>query len=242
MPVLLLTRPEVASHRFLAQLTDEVRGLVRLVVSPLLEIKVLPSSLDLSDCRGVIFTSVNGVESAATMTESRGLPAFCVGEATAKAARVHGWNAEFHGVNAEAMIESLRKTPPDGPLCHLSGVHTRMDVAAHLGQSGILTRSLPVYDQALCDLTDEAKTALSCQDPVVAPIFSPRTARHFAKQNLGCAPLHLVALSAAVAEPLQKLDFESLEICESPTAKAAANCVESVLRHVSRVEGTRGAQ
>jgi uroporphyrinogen-III synthase len=239
---LLMTRPPEATDRFVAALPPAVRARLNLVVSPLLEIVTTATAIDHGDARGLIFTSVNGVAAAATLTGRRDLPCHCVGDVTAAAARAAGWAAQAVGENAEAMIAALIADPPPAPLLHLRGAHGSGDVTGRLTRAGIETRVQTIYDQRLLPLTAQAMALLDGPDPVIAPIFSPRTARQFANMARGGAPLYLVALSPAVAEPLETLAFRALDVAAHPDAVAMAALVAALALRVNRVEGGTAPQ
>ena len=60
---------------------------------PLFEIRPVAAAPDLSQARGVVFTSSNAVAVASALNARRDLPCFCVGEVTAARAADAGWPA-----------------------------------------------------------------------------------------------------------------------------------------------------
>lgn len=241
-PILLMTRTPDASARFCDQLPGDVRVRLDLCVSPLIEIAAIGGEIEFADAVAIIFTSANGVAMALRRTSRRHLPAVCVGEATTEAARVAGWQARCLGASADELVQSLLQERATGPMLHLSGIHTRGRIAERLSDAGCPTRSQPIYDQVLRPLGADAVLLLSGSRPVIAPVFSPRTARRLAEQAPVSAHLHLIALSPAVAEPLSDLAASSLDIAEYPDAASMAVCVQSVLNRLCRVESSRSAQ
>ena len=238
---LLMTRPRAASEKFVAMLSPKRLAKVRVIHSPLLDIRPLVSQIDLEDAQGIIFTSANGVTVGSRLIPDRTLPCFCVGQYTTETAKQAGWTAEFVGLNAESLIVRLLELRPESPLLHIHGTSTRGDVSETLTQLGLLTRSCTVYEQKLLDLTGEALDALRHPGQVIAPFFSPRTARQFAGQSPGAAPLWLAAMSEAVAEPLKALDFERLRVAKQPNAQSMQRAVEKLIKRASRVEGDPNA-
>ncbi len=232
-----MTRPRAASERFVAQLPTRIRSRVQVIYSPILEIKPLPVQVNDKDVRGLIFTSANAVNAAASMGVDRDLPAYCVGPATTGTAIGAGWQAQMVGQTAEELVAALLKARPDSPLLHLRGEHTRGSVAERLTESGLTVRELPVYQQRLLPLTSEAIAAASGKVPVIAPIFSPRTARQFADIWRGSAPLFVAAISAATAEPLYSLGYQRLKIAKEPTPKKMRKAIKKLVKHALRVEG-----
>ncbi|MCB1341768.1 MAG: uroporphyrinogen-III synthase [Pseudooceanicola sp.] len=237
-PVVLLTRPEAASHRFAALLPEGVR----VVIAPLIGIETAAQTLVLDNAQGIIFTSGNAVTIAAQLTIDRTLPCFCIGEATAQAARQAGWSAQAMGGDADALVQALLQTRPTPPLLHLAGEHRRGQVAERLSAAGIETRAITLYRQTQNDLADEAQTLLATETPIIAPIFSPRSAQHFAQTVERRAHLHVVAISEATAEPLRGQGFATISVAGAPDARAMARGVTDCLARLSRVEGGGAAQ
>ncbi len=198
-------------------------------------------AVEFGDSAGLIFSSANGVNAAALLNVDRSLPAYCVGPATTQAAQNAGWDAQMRGATAQELVANLLKFKPRIPLLHLRGEHSRGNVAERLTESGLTTREQPIYRQQLLPLSDEASQAAEDNQPIIAPLFSPRTARHFADVWAGSAPLWLAAISEAAAEPLKTLRFERLKIADEPTPDKMQKAVKKLLNHVMRVESAPGA-
>lgn len=237
MASLLMTRPRAACEAFVAALPPQLRARLTPICSPLIEIAGCADVIDFGDARGIVFSSANAVGVAARLTDRRDLPCYCVGAATTRAARAAGWSAECAGEDADALVRALTVAPPAAPLLHLRGAHARGDIAGRLSRSGCMTRQQAIYDQRLLPLSDEALAVLDGAAPVIAPIFSPRTARQFADCLAGRAPLFLVALSDAVASPLVSLTFRGLEVAERPDAEAMVKAIAGLAEQAIRVEG-----
>lgn len=242
MLTLLMTRPQEASQRFVDLLSPQIQNRVSVVYSPLIEIVQTADDIVFEDAGGLIFTSSNGVAVAARLTARRDLPCFCVGEATTNAARHAGWRADCVGPNSSVLIETLSKTQLKTPQLHIRGTHSRGDIAAGLTALGCPTRAQVVYDQRLLPFTASAERALMAGGAVIAPVFSPRTARQFANLHAGAAPLYLAALSPAVKKPLETLDYRELMVSEHPDSMAMAQTVEQLVILADRVEGNGPAQ
>ncbi len=236
-----MTRPRAASQRFVAQLPTRTLNRVTPLFSPLLEIRPLSVQVDTHGIKGLIFTSANAVNAAASMDVDLSLPAYCVGPATTGTAKGSGWTAQMVGGTAEELVASLLQLRPDSPLLHLRGEHSRGNVAERLTELGITTQEQPVYQQRLLPLTDDARDAAYGTRPVIVPLFSPRTARQFADVWTGSAPLWLAAISEATAEPLYSLDYTRLKIAKEPTPKKMGKAVKKLVKHAMRVEGAPGA-
>jgi uroporphyrinogen-III synthase len=232
---LLLTRPEPASKALWKTLKPQARPGLSCVISPLLEIVETGNAPDLTHYKGVIFTSINGVEHC---LESAELPAFCVGARTAKQAQKRGWQAHYGGQTAQEFIQTLQARAPNGPLLHICGTHRRGDIAENLTKTGITTDICEVYHQELRSLSHEALQALFGPVPVVVPLFSPRTASQFYQCYKGNAPLYLISLSDAVAQ-----ETKSLPCCQHSIASALnlGAMTQAVLKTLVALEaGERG--
>ncbi|CAN0167421.1 unnamed protein product, partial [Chrysoparadoxa australica] len=222
---LLMTRPRGAAERFVASLPPDVRDRVRPIYSPLIAIEGLDADVDFKD-EAAVFSSANGVAHGPL---GAGRRAYCVGAATTRAALARGWAAEERGQTAEALIAGLIAHPPAQPLIHLSGVHTRGDIAARLTAQGIQTRNVAIYDQVAQPLTAEARAAVARGNPLMLPLFSPRTAAQFANQVPKAATVHVIALSDAVADPLVGASYGRVTVAARPDANAMSDEIARVL-------------
>jgi uroporphyrinogen-III synthase len=220
-PILLLTRPEASSRRFAAAVQVRLGTALRPLISPLIEIVFDDRPLDLGDVAGLVFTSENGVAAYFRLKQSRNLPAWCVGDRTAEAARAGGLAARSAAGDVQALARVLARERPAGPLLHLHGAQKAGDLAGTLAAEGIELRSLEAYRQEARPATAEAQAAMRGQTPVIAPVFSPRSARLF-RENFPepRAPLSLIALSPAVAEALGARPGETLATAARPDAEA----------------------
>ncbi|THH34615.1 uroporphyrinogen-III synthase [Aliishimia ponticola] len=225
----LLTRPADASNQVADQLRTTFGRRLQIIVSPLLQIAATGQVPDQSGSAGVIFTSANGVSFGG---KPGAIPAYCVGKATTDAASQAGWQAEYVGDTADALVATLEKRQVSGPLVHIGGVHRRGHVAKRLTASGLPTTEVDVYDQAPLELSQAAKTALCDRLPVIVPLYSPRTARIFANDFPPTARPHLVAISKAVMAELAHLPATTRQIALSPDACSMLERLETTLRRV----------
>ena len=233
-PTILVTRP-APDGALTAKALAKATGL-NVVESPLLEIRTLGPLPDMAGIRELIFTSRNGVRAYADL-QGPALPAICVGEATAEAAREIGLDARALGGESDALIEAVRDAAPAGPLLHLRGEVARGEVAARLTKAGIETREAVIYQQSLLNLTAEARALLDARKPVIVPLYSPRTAARLAEiADNPRAPLHLIAMSGAVAKAASALHAENRTIAEAPDAGAMIRAILATLRRVERMD------
>ena len=197
----------------------ELPGRFRPVVSPVLEIVPLPAPLDLDGLQGLIFTSANGVEQFAARSPDRSLPAWCVGEMTAAAARRAGFAARSADgdVGDLAALVVAGHRPGAGDFLHLRGAHAAGDLTGRLAAAGVPARAAAIYDQRPRPLTAEALALLAAGGMDVLTFFSPRTARLVAAAGRGAG----WNLSRTVAVAL------------SPAADAAFAGPEPALRRIA---------
>ena len=222
---MILTRPEGANERFATALSEQVRSRVTIIESPLITITPVPYD-DHPAPEAAIFTSANGVRFA---PNGNGRPAFCVGEATQDAAKTRGWAAQALGSDAGSLVTRLMALKPAGTIRHYRGEHTRGEVEDRLRRSGLSVDAQTVYDQRETALSDAAQGALSGQGPVIVPLFSPRTARIFAAQRRGSAPIWVAAMSDAVAAEASELAPDRMITAAEPTLLAMAQAVEKLI-------------
>lgn len=241
-PLLLMTRPHDASHRFVAALPEWARSGLDLCISPLLEIETVASAVDLSDVRGVIFTSANAVRAARELGLFADVPAYCVGKVTTQTARAAQWRAETCGETAEDLLDYLKRNRPDAPLVHLSGRHVRRNLASDLSEAGLATRNCPIYDQLLRPLTQAAIDDIGKAQTVIAPVFSPRTGAHLALELPESGHIRVLAMSEAVAKAMDSRCWASLSVSSEPTAESLGRDILTLLNRPTRVEGDPAAK
>lgn len=236
-PVILLTRPEPAAARFAAALRDRLPGaevLVAPLIAPRLLSPPLPPVWGDGQVRGLIFTSETGVAGFARIAADRSLPAYCVGPHTADVARAAGFTAHAGGGDAEAVVAELTALRPAAPLLHARGRDARGAIAARLSAAGIETGELIVYEQQEQPLSAPALALLAGNAPVVAPLFSPRTAAIFARAAAGVrAPLYLAAISPAAAAELTGLPARMRITADAPDGPAMLRAA-AALHHAAQ--------
>lgn len=210
---LLLTRPLADSLRFAEQVRASL-GDMRIAISPLLEIELSPLDRGAADAKTIVFTSRNGVAA----WERAKLPChqrcFCVGSATGDAARALGFDPFISGGTVDHLLEDMRAAAPDGPILHVHGRFRAGDLIGALRKDGFDIRGLLAYEQKPIELDQHARALLSGGEPVIVPLFSPRSAAQFAKTGLFQPQIDIIAISRAAAKALP-----SARIAPSPDAK-----------------------
>lgn len=233
-PTLLLTRPHTASARFAASLRAMLGDDWPIVESPLLDIVLLtPPADDVAMAAAadqVIFTSENGVEGLAALLPARGRVAWCVGGRTAAAARAVGYQAIAAEGDAPSLRALIGAAAPRARLVHARGRHIVAPLAQQLTAAGLPCTEITVYDQIERQLSAAARAALAGPAPVIAPLFSPRSARIFARAAAGAAaPIWLAAMSPAVADAAAALAPARLAVADRPEAGAVLAAVRALL-------------
>lgn len=223
-PSVLLTRPQAQSEQF-AQALKEHGFAGNIVIAPLLKISPVAPAPNLDGFDGVIFTSRNAVD----FVDPKDIPAWCVGDKTASKARAQGWEAKSADGSADELINAVLAARTAGKLIHLRGKHSRSEVAHRLNRAGIETKEHILYDQVERRLSTEAHALLAGVSPVIAPLFSPRTARVFASQGPFKAPIIPLAMSGAVAKELQNSVSERVVVAAKPTAKSMLESMLSLI-------------
>jgi uroporphyrinogen-III synthase len=223
---LLLTRPEEASRRFLAACEAAHQGPIRAIIAPVLAIRPLEVRLS-GRPSALILTSANGAARAGEM-DLGALPAWCVGPQTAATARRLGFEAVEAGPDADGLVDAVLRARPVGRLLHIRGEHARGDIAERLREAGLDVGEITAYRQEALAPTAEARAALEGRQPLVVPLFSPRSAALLAAWDPR-APLRVVAISDAVAEAARPLVPESVRVARSPASEAMVEATLAAL-------------
>ena len=228
LPTILLTRPEAQSRDFETRLRARIGPDVTVIVSPVLDI--VPVAFDLPvRPRFLVLTSVHAAE-AAHRAGLANLPAFCVGDRTAEAARSAGLLAQSAAGDAAALVSLLKAARPKGPGLYLRGRHAASDIASELVSAGLDTHAVVAYDQIAKPLSAPARAALAGGAPVILPVFSPRSSRLLARESAQArAPLDLIAISAAAAAPWKDRPV-SVAIADAPDGAAMEDAVVERVR------------
>lgn len=227
---ILLTRPLEASRDLQARLQGD--GITApIVISPVL--RIAPCDAEIPDAmRGAIFTSKNGVAAV----PGRELPAWCVGTATAEAAKAKGWQAIAAEGEAESLLRRIMADAPEGPLVHFRGEHMRVDVAARLREMGIAAEDRVAYRQEAEPLSAEALELLGREKPVILPLFSPRSAAQVVEAGPFRAPLWIVAISEAVTREAAPLAAKALVVTEVPDGEMMIAAIKQFALAACRIE------
>ncbi|MDE2227744.1 MAG: uroporphyrinogen-III synthase [Alphaproteobacteria bacterium] len=244
----LVTRPRQDAAGLVAALA--ARGIEPLL-EPLLAIELVPGAdaalaAALVGAQALLFTSANGARAFAAATPRRDLPAFAVGDATARAARAAGFDrVESAGGDIHALVALVaqRLRPEAGALVHAAASAVAGDLAGALTRAGFAARRVRLYDAvAASSFGAESRRVLGAGAIDFAIFFSPRTAETFVRLARAAGlderttSITAIVLSPAVAAALGPLAWRQIEVAAAPNEAALLAALDRVRRRV-RAEG-----
>lgn len=220
----LITRPFDDAEALAGSLSR--RG-VQSVIEPLLTIEHIKGpKLDLDGVQALVMTSANGVRAFMARCSNRSLPVLAVGDVTAAAARLAGFeNVQSAsgdvGSLASLIIESLEAD--GGAVVHAAGSKIAGDLSGLLKDAGFDYRREVLYQAHKVDeLSSVAVQALKAGIISGVLFFSPRTAATFANLAIeagladACGNLTAFCLSQAVADEADAIEWGRIAVAESP--------------------------
>jgi len=213
-PLLLLTRPEAQAARFAKTFADRFGTGFDIVTAPIMEIVLADAPIALDGVGGLVFTSENGVAGFAAMSGRRDLPAYCVGDRTAQAARQAGLDARSARGTAADLVAEIAADPPKGGLLHLRGEHARGDVCGNLRDHRLAAADQVVYAQHARPLPPEVLEAVAAAPVTLLPLFSPRSAE-LVSEDLRGQPGRLVLVTISPATTAAWAGPEPLSLHEA---------------------------
>ena len=153
---------------------------------PLLSIKkILHEKIDLSEFRGVVFTSSNAVRFLDLNRLDKKIKCFCVGNSTEKEARGHGFSntiaAEGNVLNLkELILQNFDKT--EGKLIYVSGENISVDLDNQLQNEGYDVKRLINYKTVHNEKFDnDFINKLKLNMPDMVYVYSQNSASSFLK-------------------------------------------------------------
>lgn len=228
---ILLTRPTRQSNEYAEVLRRELPGNVRIIISPLIEISPVTQTLELQDVRSLIFTSVNGVEAFVRESHRRDFTCFCVGDRTAECAKSLGFAAISANGTVENLAAMIGAQPDNGPYLHAHGRHVAQETKGLFQPLGAAYRNVVLYDQHRVPLTSTAMRLILKGNPLIVPLFSPRSAVFFARQvsDMPLARVIAVCISQNVANALAGLGFGQVIVAAQPRADAVTREIAVII-------------
>lgn len=233
----LILRPEREAAALATALSE--RGHAP-VIAPLFRLEFLhpPSdfSAALAASQAVLITSANGARALAEASDQRGRPVIAVGDTTASTAEGLGFSDVISASgDGSALVELVRQRlkPADGPLLHVSGRETAIDLGEALKPAGFEVSRFVLYDaRQETALPESARAALEARAVDVVTFFSPRAAATFASmvEDAGLLAnlrdVTAVAISPAAMEPATGLPFKQVLAAAKPTRQAVINEID----------------
>lgn len=228
-PIVLLTRPLAGSERFATALRVRFGDRIEVAIHPLQRIEWIDVQELTIEPKALIFTSQNGVLGWNRDKNSPFSTAYCVGPQTTAMAQECGLNAIDCGGDAKAVIETVLAERPVGPLVHYRGEHGIGDIAKNLNQARIETVERVCYRQSLETPDDDFATLFEVEQPVIAPLFSPRSVSLFQDALPDPADPWLAVISANAGERVDAKRQQKMIVAKAPNASAMLDAVKDIL-------------
>jgi uroporphyrinogen-III synthase len=127
-------------------------------------------------------------------------------------------------------------------MLHLRGTHAAADIVGALRTTGIEACEAVLYAQRALPLSDAARACLAGAAPVIAPVFSPRSAALLMAETPTRAPLVILAISAAAAARVPDGAAAACIVAERPDMEGMLRAWPQTLDAANRLEGTKHAQ
>lgn len=232
----LLTRPPEDSRAVAEALAPDG---IECLIWPLTRIVPVPDAPEIPpDAGGLLFTSANGARVFAALSPRRDLPALCVGDATAAAARRAGFgDVRSAGGDARALADLARRS---GIAAFLQprGRDTAADLAGWLAASGQRVAEAVIYHAAEAPLAEPppapVQAALASGGIGLVTAWSRRGARILARRLAGMPArldaTDLLAISAAAARPLAAAGFRRSLVAAAPSGAAMLDAIRAAAR------------
>jgi uroporphyrinogen-III synthase len=192
-PIVLVTRPEADAQRFVDVLRT-VSGPFSVIISPAFENETL--SAEIPDFNIAIFTSRAGVAQA---PRGGGRSAFCVGVATANAAKDAGYAAISADGSADDLVTLILRQRPNDALLHIRGEISRGDIAKRLNDAGLKCHDVIAYRKAAKGPSQSVRDALVVNQQIILTLFSAETVSILETWSLNFEGCTVVAISDVVA-------------------------------------------
>lgn len=201
------------------------------VIAPVLEVRELPVTIDLTGVGALAFTSANAVRVFAARAVTRNLPVFAVGAATAAAAKAAGFP---NIVSADGDVDDLARTirarakSIEGVVLHPAAAEPAGDLIGALTKDGVEARAVTIYETVPADVPAAVLNALSEIDGVI--VHSPKAGRQLAEILRGRPAPNLIAycLSPQVCATLTMLDLGRVATAPLPTEDALLSLLAEI--------------
>lgn len=235
---IIVTRAEPGASATMAYLSSRDLNAMR---APVLSLEPLPQTPlpDWQDLSGLVFTSANGVRTYAERRTDRALTAWCVGPATAEAAREAGFSdireSAGDAMNLAAFIAQQR-LPSDQPLLHVANQAAKGTLKQTLTALGIGVLFAPLYAMRPTDeLPAEIEQLIARRAPAIVLVHSAKGAAAFANL-IGEEALkdwRLVAISEQARSPLAAIARKHTYIADEPNEAGLMRALDIALATLS---------
>ncbi|MEL6830036.1 MAG: uroporphyrinogen-III synthase [Pseudomonadota bacterium] len=230
----IVTRAEPGASETAARLT--AMGLLPLI-SPALELIGSPEIAlpDLQSVSGVVFTSANGVRFFAERSSERQLSAWCVGPATAHAARLAGFTKveESSGNAADLANLILEASPPAlKPLLHVANAAAKGNLKSILEARGRKITFCPLYRATTAPaLSQTVSSLLQSETRAYLMVHSEKGAEAFVQLASDWQLSHLtgIAISPTVCEILKRAGLAEIHVAKAPNETELLNALQVAL-------------
>jgi len=196
----------------------------------------LPPTVSLS---GLIFTSANGVRVFQDINSDRALPAWCVGPATALAAREAGFvDVRESTGNADdlATFIGTESRPQPAPLLHIANAAAAGNLKRTLIENGFKVIFAPLYEMQPAEkLPDEFAALASQNTPAIILIHSAKGADALARLLPTPPPdaWTYVAISEKAFAPLTKFTRSDVFYSTVPNENGLMDALNRALATLS---------
>ena len=224
------------------------------MIIPVLETRPLPHRLNAFGADALVFTSPNAVRHHRFSPVFAMIPAFAVGDRTARLAREAGYRkvSSARGNRSDLRKLICEKLQPPGRIIHLCAVAPAGDLVGELSEAGFRAERLHVYETVPSgpEYLGAALAALPWSDGVI--VHSPRAAEQVAPFIAGLGGRWsgtAYCISEAAAAPLRRLAGVRVEVAPEPNdaslrsiiGTASASPADPFLPRLDRFSGTRPA-
>lgn len=229
--LILITRPEEQARLFATKLQQALDHPADILVAPVTKMTPLgPIKLRSED--RIILTSANALRGVEQGSIS-GQTAYCVGEATAIAARSAGFRTIVAEGTADSLIQRILKDWPKAPMVYLRGRDISVDVADRLAAKGISVRQHITYHQDQAAIKKDAMARILGAKHLIIPLFSINSADYlFSQLPKTAANTHVVAISAAVADVAKHAGYDDTLVADHPEGQSMVRKVKEVLMSI----------
>lgn len=222
-PLVLVTRPRAMSEEFVAALTHLTTAFTPLIV-PAFELEAVEAAVSAFD--EAIFTSRAGVRFG---PEGEGRIAWCVGEATAAAARQAGYETRHSQGNAVDLGELILNQRPKGRLVHFRGEIVAHKLAVTLTNAGLDCAEAVVYRKAKNQMVTEHRDQIERASAILIPVFSSETVSIIEGWGMDLSHSHVIAISPDVATVSSRLAPTEITVLMKSTSAEMTQAVARLI-------------